>query len=119
MVAEAGFFRSLVRHVAVALDADLAFAAELLDPGAERGHPGLLAGGEMLLSEGGEFLLAGSPCELLRDLDVVALPEGACEAYPTDPLIAEHALDELPGDPHARLGRLAARLHRRDVAPPA
>ena len=113
------FFRSLVRHVAVALDADLAFAAELLDP--EAGRAAILAswaGGEMLLSEGGEFLLEGSPCELLRDLDVVALPEGACGAYPTDPLIAEHALDSylailMRGSDGSPLGYIGVMSRRR------
>jgi signal transduction histidine kinase/uncharacterized protein YhfF len=89
-----GFFRSLVRHVANALDADLAFAAELLDPEAERASVlASWADGEILLAEGREFMLAGTPCELLREHDVVALPEGACRAYPNDPLVAEHGLD--------------------------
>jgi signal transduction histidine kinase/uncharacterized protein YhfF len=88
------FFRSLVRHVADALDADLAFAAELIDLDADRAA--ILAswsGGDMGLVEGHEFTLNGSPCELLKESDVVALPEGACAAYPNDELISAHGLD--------------------------
>ena len=88
------FFRSLVRHVADALDADLAFAAELIDLDAERAT--ILASwssGDIPLVEGHEFGLSGSPSERLRESDVVALPEGAVRQYPRDQLVAEHGLD--------------------------
>jgi signal transduction histidine kinase/uncharacterized protein YhfF len=103
-----GFFRSLVHQVAVALDADLAFAAEILDPQAKRAA--VLAswsGTELVLTEGAEFNLDGTPCELLRDRDVVALPEGAVGAYPHDPLVSRYGLDSY----------LAILLRRSDGAP--
>ena len=114
------FFRSLVHHVAVALDADLAFAAEILDEHAARAA--FLASwsdeGDLLLPEGGEFSLSGSPCEQLRERDVVTLPEGAVAAYPGDPLIARHGLDSylailLRGYDGAALGYIGVMSRRR------
>jgi signal transduction histidine kinase/uncharacterized protein YhfF len=88
------FFRSLVHQVAVALDADLAFAAEILDPDAKRAAVlSSWSGTELVLTEGAEFTLDGTPCELLRERDVVAIPEGAVGAYPKDPLVSRYGLD--------------------------
>jgi signal transduction histidine kinase/uncharacterized protein YhfF len=113
------FFRSLVHHVAVALDADLAFAAEIIDRQAMRAA--VLAswsGTEFVLTEGAEFGLEGTPCELLRDRDVVAIPEGAIGAYPTDPLVSRYGLDSylailLRGSDGAALGYIGVMSRRR------
>ena len=111
------FFRSLVRHVADALDADLAFAAELL--GEERAAV-LASWGrdDLRLLEGQEFPLAGSPCELLLERDVVALPDGTVASYPTDELVTRYGLDSylailLRGSDGAALGYIGAMSRRR------
>jgi signal transduction histidine kinase/uncharacterized protein YhfF len=88
------FFRSLVRHVAEALGAEVAFVAEYVNSVPPRARtlaawPG--AGDE--LGEGIEFPLGGSPCQLTLDQDVVSIPDGVREAFPGDPLVAKYALD--------------------------
>jgi signal transduction histidine kinase/uncharacterized protein YhfF len=113
------FFRSLVHHVAVALDADLAFAAEMLDEEHERAA--ILASwadGELMLTEGAEFALCGSPCEQLKEHDVVTIPEGAVAAYPGDPLVAKYGLDSylailLRGSDGSPLGYIGVMSRRR------
>jgi signal transduction histidine kinase/uncharacterized protein YhfF len=113
------FFRSLVHHAAVALDGDMAFAAELLDERTERAA--VLASwtdGVLLLTEGAEFMLAGSPCELLQQRDVVSIPDGAVAAYPSDPLIAANGFDSylailLRGSDGSPLGYVGVMSRRR------
>jgi signal transduction histidine kinase/uncharacterized protein YhfF len=113
------FFRSLVRHVADALDADVVFLAAFVDEGCERARvlaaharPGI----EVL--EGHQFDTAGCPAELIADRDVVALPNGALAAYPSDPLVAGYGLDGylaivLRGSDGARLGYVGVHTARR------
>jgi signal transduction histidine kinase/uncharacterized protein YhfF len=86
------FFRSLVRHVAAALGAEVAFVAEYADGGRAR-TLAAWPGNADELGEGVEFSLDGSPCLLtLRD-DLVSIPEGVRERFPRDPLVAKYALD--------------------------
>src|SRR5215218_10582048 len=69
------FLRSLVRHVAEALDAEIAFAAEVEEGAWE--HARVLAShgrGGVELPEGHAFAIPGTPCELAGDRDVVAIP---------------------------------------------
>jgi signal transduction histidine kinase/uncharacterized protein YhfF len=76
------FLRSLVAHIAEALEADVAFVAELVEdrPGravtlASHAAPGIE------LPEGQEFELDGTPCAEAYRRDVVACPEGALQAF--------------------------------------
>ncbi|MEA2319371.1 MAG: hypothetical protein QOD44_3560 [Solirubrobacteraceae bacterium] len=88
------FLRALVRHLADAFHADLAYVAEDLD--APPGRVRVVASwhrGDARLPEGTEYDVAGSPCALANIGDVVALPEGACARFGAVPLIAAHRLD--------------------------
>jgi len=88
------FLRSLVQHVAEALDAEIAFAAEV-DEGAWSYARVLAAHGRdgVALDEGYGFSIAGTPCELASERDVVAIPHGTAAAFPNDGFVARHGLD--------------------------
>jgi signal transduction histidine kinase/uncharacterized protein YhfF len=87
------FFRSLVRHVAVAFDAEVAFVAEHLeeDPGRARILASWQPGAD--LPEGHEFAMEGTPCRLIGERDVVRLPAGVVAGFPSDRFVVEHRLD--------------------------
>jgi signal transduction histidine kinase/uncharacterized protein YhfF len=86
------FFRSLVRHVAAALDAEVAFVAEYADGGRARTLAAWPGTGDEL-GEGVEFSLNGSPCALTLERDVVSIPDGVREGFPNDALVAKYGLD--------------------------
>jgi len=88
------FLRSLVRHVAEALDADVAFLAEVEEGAWERARVLASHGrGGVELPEGAGFTIAGTPCELAGGQDVVAIPTGTPAAFPDDPFAARHGLE--------------------------
>ncbi|HET8673481.1 MAG TPA: histidine kinase [Thermoleophilaceae bacterium] len=113
------FFRSLVRHVADALGADVAFVAEYVDSDPPRGRTlAAWPSPRESLGEGVEFGLEGSPCVLTLDQDVVAIPDGVCERFPADPLVLRYGLDGylaivLRGSRGERLGYLGVQSKRR------
>jgi signal transduction histidine kinase/uncharacterized protein YhfF len=88
------FFRSLTRHLAEALDAEVAFVAELLghDPARSRVLAVTERGG-VELREGEEFDCAGTPCSLIIGEDLVTVPEGVCARFPDDTVTVRHRLD--------------------------
>jgi signal transduction histidine kinase/uncharacterized protein YhfF len=106
------FFASLAHHVAEALYADLAFVAEYLAD--EHGRARVVASWSptgVELPEGGEFDVAGTPCELTEENDIVLLPDGVVAAYPNDRLTIAHGLDSylaivMRGSDGERLGYL-------------
>jgi signal transduction histidine kinase/uncharacterized protein YhfF len=86
------FFRSLVRQIATALGAEVAFAAEL--PEEVPGRARVLASWPAeMVTEGTELKLAGSPGERIAREDVVAYPDGAVRRFPDDPLAGVYRLD--------------------------
>jgi signal transduction histidine kinase/uncharacterized protein YhfF len=88
------FLRSLVRHLADAFDADLAYVAEAID--SSRGRARVVASwhrGDARLPEGAEYDVAGTPCALVSERDVVSFPRGACARFGSVPLIGTHGLD--------------------------
>lgn len=88
------FLRSLVHHLAEALDAEIAFVAETLDARAARVR--IVASwqrGAAKLPEGLELDVAGTPCALAREQDVVLLQEGACKRFPGADLLCANGLD--------------------------
>jgi signal transduction histidine kinase/uncharacterized protein YhfF len=111
------FLRSLVHHVAEALDADLAFVAESPEHAPQRAR--VIASwprGRARLPEGTEYELTGTPCELAHH-DVVTLPEGARERFRAGPLVDGDDLDGYLGVPlrgvdGACLGHLGVLAHR-------
>ena len=113
------FFRSLVRHVAEALGAEVAFVAEYVGDPPQRGRTlAAWPGAADPLGEGVEFPLAGSPCALTLERDVVSLPDGVCERFPGDALVAKYGLDGylaivLRGSDGQRLGYIGVQSKRR------
>ena len=86
------FLRRLVAELAAALDAELAFVAELCGAGdavtlASAGKPGVE------LPEGQVFALAGTPCEHAYRHDIFLVPRGARLRYPRDQFLRAHGLD--------------------------
>ena len=88
------FLRSLVRHVAEALDVEIAFLSEV-DPGGWEHARVVASWGRdgVELPEGHAYAIPGTPCELAADRDVVTIPEGTVAAFPTDAFAVRHALE--------------------------
>ena len=112
------FLRSLVRHVAEALDAEIAFAAEV-EPGAwERARVLASHGrGGVDLPEGHAFAIRGTPSELAAARDVVAISSGTRGAFPGDGFAERHGLEGylaivVRGGDGARLGYLGVMSSR-------
>jgi len=116
------FLRSLVRHVAEALDTEIAFVAEV-DPSGWQ-HATILASfgrDGVELPEGIDYEIPGTPCELAAGQDLVMLPHGARDAFPKDAFVARHGLDGylaivLRGADGLRLGYLGV-MSSRALAP--
>jgi signal transduction histidine kinase len=104
------FFRCLVKHVALALRADVAFVAEVVPEERERAR--MLAcweGGR--LAERAEYCMAGTPCAEVGDADVVSYRDGVLARFPDDEMVVELGLDSylavaLRGSDGAHLGHL-------------
>jgi signal transduction histidine kinase len=76
------FLRCLVRHVALAFDAEFAFVAEATDPSGE--HVQVLSGwyeGDWM-DEPFEYDTRGKPCALVVEHSVVAFPEALTQLFP-------------------------------------
>ena len=107
------FLRSLVHHVADALDAEVAFAAEVEEGAWERARVLAAHGrGGVELDEGYSFSIPGTPCQMAFDRDVVSIPSGTITAFPRDSFVARHALEGylaivVRGSDGGRLGYLA------------
>ena len=104
------FFQCLVKHMAVAFRADVAFVAELVPEDHERAR--FLAcwegGGP---AEPAEYGLAGTPCAEVRDAGVVSYTHGVRERFPEDEMVVELGLDSylavaLRGSDGAHIGHL-------------
>jgi signal transduction histidine kinase len=112
------FLRSLVRHVAEALDADIAFAAEVEEGAWERARVLASHGrGGVELAEGHGFAIAGTPCELAGGRDIVSIPSGTPAAFPADAFAARHGLEGylaivVRGSDGGRLGYLGVMSSR-------
>jgi signal transduction histidine kinase/uncharacterized protein YhfF len=93
-VVGAAFLRRLVRELAGALDAEVAFVAELIEhrPGYARTIASAYAPG-MELREGYEFALEGTPCEDAYSCELLLVRSGARDRYPADDFLAGHDLD--------------------------
>ena len=93
-VVGAAFLRRLVHELAAALDAEVAFIAELIEhrPGHARTIASAYAPG-MELREGFEFALEGTPCEDAYSCELLVVPTGAQGLYPQDEFLTGHALD--------------------------
>ena len=87
------FLRSLVRHLAEAFDARLAFVAEALRPdgGRVRFLAGWLDGAP--IEEEVEYDTAGQPCALLAEQAVLVVPEALTTRFPADGAAKELGLE--------------------------
>jgi signal transduction histidine kinase/uncharacterized protein YhfF len=93
-VVGAPFLRRLVAELRAALDAEVAFVAELVEERA--GYARTIAGATapgMELAEGYEFALEGTPCEHAYACELLRIPENARERYPHDTFLAAHKLN--------------------------
>jgi signal transduction histidine kinase/uncharacterized protein YhfF len=123
MVAEAtatatgdAFFRSLTRNLADAFAAEVAFVAELHESGRARVLAVSHNGSD--LREGHEFEIAGTPCELVLERDLVSFPEGTCARFPGDEFTVRHGLDGylavvMRGSDGERIGYIGVQSTRR------
>jgi len=113
------FLRSLVRHLAEALDADFAFAAEITAGEWDRARVVASWGrSDVQLAEGAEYDIAGTACEVLADRESLALAEGTGRAFPDDTFVVRNGLEGylaivMRGADGARLGYIGVMSRRR------
>jgi signal transduction histidine kinase/uncharacterized protein YhfF len=113
------FLRAMVRHLAAAFSAELAFIGEHL-PSPADGRVRVLAtwqhGVEM--PEGYEFDIDDTmPCAVVRSEGLLVLPTGTCAAYPGDRYVRDFGLDSylgvaLPGAGDEQVGYVALMASR-------
>src|SRR3954471_18567788 len=106
------FLRSLVRHLAQALDAKLAFVGEATDGGGRRVR--IVAGWDdgAPIPEPFEYDTDGQPCALVAEHAVVAFPDALTSRFPEDRAAIEMGLESylaicLRGADGTHLGHLA------------
>jgi signal transduction histidine kinase len=86
------FFRCLVKHVAQAFEAEVAFVAEVIPD--DREHARFLACWEGEgLAEPVEYCMAGTPCAEVGAADVVSHVDGVIERFPEDEMVVQMGLD--------------------------
>jgi signal transduction histidine kinase/uncharacterized protein YhfF len=108
------FLRALVRHLAEAFGAELAFLGEHL-PAPATGRVRVVASWQhgIELPEGHEFDLEETmPCSAVRADGMLVLPHGTCAAYPGDRYVRDFGLDSylglaLPGADGSHVGYVA------------
>ncbi|WCB93998.1 hypothetical protein DSM104299_02726 [Baekduia alba] len=108
------FLRAMVRHLAAAFGAELAFIAEHL-PAPAVGRVRVLVSWQngVEMREGYEFDLDDSmPCAVVRREGLLVLPEGTCARFPDDRYVRDFGLDSylgvaLPGAGDEHVGYVA------------
>jgi GAF domain-containing protein len=93
------FLRAMVRHLAAAYDAELAFIGEHL-PAPATGRVRVLASWQngVEMREGQEFDIDDTmPCSVVQRDGLLVLPEGTCAAYPGDRYVRDFGLDSYLG----------------------
>ena len=83
-----GFFQSLVRHLASALNVRVAFVGEIADPATTRARV-LALWMDGKLQEPFEYVLAGTPCENVVGRTLCSYPDRVQELFPDDRWLAE------------------------------
>jgi signal transduction histidine kinase/uncharacterized protein YhfF len=117
------FLGSLVRQVAAALGAEIAFVSELLREPESPGRARVLTSSDsgLELPEGWEHAVADTPCELVGENEVVSIVDRLGERYPLDDYAARHGLEgylaiAMRGSNGALLGYLGV-MSRRTLEP--
>jgi len=83
-----GFFRALVRAVAEALEVHGAWVTEFTEDGDHLRALAFWLGDDFV--EGFQYRIAGTPCaDVIRDCEIVHVPDHVVEAYPDDPDLVE------------------------------
>lgn len=108
------FLRAMVRHLAQAFGAELAFIGEHL-PAPATGRVRVLASWQngVELREGYEFDLDETmPCSIVRREGLLLMPSGACDRFPGDRHVRDFGLDSylgvaLPGAGDEQVGYVA------------
>jgi signal transduction histidine kinase/uncharacterized protein YhfF len=119
------FLRAMVRHLAEAFGAELAFIGEHL-PAPAVGRVRVLASWQngVEMHEGYEFDLDDSmPCRVVRDEGLLVMADGATRRFPGDRYVVDYALDSylgvaLPGAGDEQVGYVAL-MSSRPLAPDA
>ena len=98
VAAETGenFFRSLVDHLAAALDADFAFIGELLPENPSRVRA-IAVVKDHLAAEPFEYDLASSPCAQTIGRGLCAYPSGVALQFPDDHFLAKNGIEAYVG----------------------
>ena len=125
-VVGSAFLRRLVAELGAALNAEVAFVAELVEerPGYARTIASATAPG-IELGEGYEFPLEGTPCEHAYTCELLRIPSDAKDRYPGDTFLRAYDLEgyialALRGADGRAIGHVAVISSRRlDVAPDA
>ena len=92
------FFRSLVAHLARALDADMAFVGEI-DPARGTHVRTVAVHFEGRAAADFEYALEGSPCKSVLGQGVCAYPRGVSRQFPLDRGLAEMGIEAYVGAP--------------------
>jgi PAS domain-containing protein len=106
------FFRSLVRHLAGAVDAHYAFVAEFTSPETTTKARTLAFWAKDRIAENYEWTLAGTPCEEVVHGNLCHHASGVQRSFPNDRSLAERRIESYLGvplsDPEGKiLGHLA------------
>src|SRR4051812_45627306 len=123
-VVGSAFLRRLVAELGAALNAEVAFVAELIEerPGHARTIASACARG-IELGEGYEFPLAGTPCEHAYTCELLRIPSNAKDRYPSDTFLRAYDLEgyialALRGADGRAIGHIAVISSRRlDLGP--
>ncbi len=113
------FFRSLVRHLALALGVRHAFVAQMIGPEAKRVRALCIWSGDKL-GEPFEYDLAGTPCSEAVGPSICFYPHSVTESFPADPMLRHLRAESYIGAPifntQKKLIGLLAVVHDRPIS---
>ncbi len=92
------FFRSMVQHLAAALDVRYGFVGEMTGAEPEKIRTLAVWNGEKI-ADNFEYDLTGTPCENIVGQTTCLYPAGVQELFPEDPLLAEMGVISYLGAP--------------------
>ncbi len=92
------FFRSLVRHLATALEVRYAFIGEIMEGKPERARTIAVWAGDGFL-ENFEYELAGTPCENVVGKKLEFYPREVRKRFPNDPILKDLNAESYLGTP--------------------
>jgi PAS domain S-box-containing protein len=93
------FFRTLVRHLAQAVDAQYAFVAEFTSPETKTRASTIALWAKDRIAENLEWTLAGTPCEEVVRGELCHHPSRVRQTFPDDKLLADWGVESYLGVP--------------------